>query len=138
MTLIKKLTDKLQAYYKIIGLLIFFAPIIVTGIKKSIPYFYFVAHGPELVTNVEELKQSLLVANGALSANSVNVDSVVYKANWRGHEYTARLKRMKSGDVYAFLQNGELGERCFIASCNKDKTHWYFIDFDGVYVKLEK
>lgn len=134
----KDLNDKLQKATKVLVALTFLIPFIIGGVKKVQPYGEFVVKGPELVRDVRELKRSLLVVTGALADNAEFVDSIVYKVKWREHKYTGRLKRMKTGDVYVFLKDGDIGEQAFLAVYHKGTAQWHFIDFDGNYVKLEE
>lgn len=135
---LKSLNEKLQPVIKLVGAIVFLTPLIWTGIKKSVPYFQFVVKGPELVSNVEELKRSLLTITGAFADNSISIDSTeIYVATWRNHKYKARLKRMKTKDVYVFLKDGEMGETSFLAIYHHGTNTWNFIDHDGVWITLE-
>ncbi len=134
----KDLNNKLQSAVKVITAVVFLSPFIITGAKKTVPYMQFVAKGPELVSNVAELKRGLLTVTGALADNAEFVDSITYNVEWRGHKYTGRLKRMKTGDIYVFLKDGEIGEQVFLAIYHMGTGKYHFIDFDGNYVKIEK
>jgi hypothetical protein len=133
----KDLNDKLQLAIKIVGALIFLSPLVITTIKKSVPYIQFVIKGPELVENVQELKRGLLVATAGVSANMETIDSTIYKIYWRGHEYKGILSKSKSGIIYVSVRDGEIGEQMFAASYDNKWFQWYFIDFDGNRVNLE-
>lgn len=134
----KELGNDIQKAAKILAAIMFLVPFIIAGVKWIKPYGEFVAKGPELVRDVRELKRSLLVVTGALADNAEFVDSITYKVEWRDHKYTGRLKSMKTGDVYVFLKDGEIGEQAFLALYHKGTSQWHFIDFDGNYVKIEK
>ena len=134
---VKYLNERLQPVIKLVGAIVFLTPLIWTGIKNVVPYIEFVNKGPELISSVKELEDALLVTTGALSANAEKIDSTIYKATWRGVEHTAIIRRMRSGDIYIFIQNGHIGERVFKADRNIDRGYWSFTDFYGEYVKLE-
>lgn len=134
----KNLNEKLQLAIKIVGAFIFLSPLIITGIKNAVPYLQFVVKGPELVSNVQELKRGLLTVTGALADNAEFVDSILYSIEWRDHKYTGRLKRMKTGDIYVFLKDGEVGEQVFLAIYHRGTSKYHFIDFDGNYIKIDK
>ncbi len=132
------LNDRLHKVAKTMGVLIFLLPIVITGITKLIPYVGFIYKGPELVINVETLKTSVLVLTGAFKANVATTDSTKYKVQWKGHKYTGTIKTMLSGDTYVFIKDGEIGEQIFVINFHKDTREWYFIDFEGNYIKLDK
>jgi TRAP-type mannitol/chloroaromatic compound transport system permease small subunit len=132
------LEERLHKLAKTMGVLIFLLPIVITGIIKFVPYMHFIYTGPELVKNVETLKTSVLVLTGAFKANVASIDSTTYKVNWKEHEYTVTIKVMFSGDTYAFVKDGEIGEQIFVVNYHRDTREWYFIDFSGNYIKLEK
>lgn len=132
------LNDKLHKVAKTLGVLIFLLPFIIGAFIKFIPYTHFIYTGPELVKNVEALKTSVLVLTGAFKANVAAIDSTVYKVQWRGHKYTGVIKTMLSGDTYVFIKDGEIGEQIFVVNYHRDTREWYFIDFEGNYVKLDE
>ena len=132
----KNLNEKLQLLIKIVGALIFLSPLIITGVKKTVPYLQFVAKGPELVNNVRELKSGLLVATAAAFANMEDVDSTIYIIHWKDHTYRGRLSKTKSGNVYVAVRDGEIGEQLFAAAYDYKWFSWYFIDFEGNRVDL--
>ena len=136
-SIFKRITKKAEELKYVLGLLVFFTPLIISGIKSAIPYLNFIKRGPELVHSVDELKTGLLVATAAVSANMETIDSTIYTINWKGHEYKGILSKSKSGIIYVSVRDGEIGEQMFAAAYDNKWFQYYFIDFDGNRINLE-
>jgi len=136
--LFSRIIKKAEDMKYTLGLFIFFTPMVITGIKGLIPYIKFVGKGPELVSSVQALEQGLLVTTSALSADMENIDSCLYKIDWCNHIYTGILKRSKSGNNYVFVRDGKLGVQVFGVYYDYDNFIWYFYDFKGKRINLNK
>ncbi len=131
-----ELNTKLQNLVKVIGALMFLSPLLITCVKKSVPYIKFVIAGPELVENVDELKKSLFVLTGVVAANSTDLNNNEYYLYFNKERVIGRIKVTKSGNKYIFVPSEGVGERAFSVNYNDDMKHWYFIDFTGAYKQL--
>lgn len=134
--------SKLEGWAKrliaIAAILTALSPIISGTIKVSKKYVKFVIEGPQLVEDISELKNSLYVLTGVVAANMPYVDNNEYYLYLNNRKVIGRIKVATSGDLYVFVPDDEMGEKTFAVNYNKDRDHYYFIDFSGRYIELIK
>ena len=122
----------------IVAIIAGLSPVLASVYKVSKKYLAFIKDGPELILDIEELKNSMYVLTGVVAAELNNVDEFIYYAYWMDQKITGRIKVTSSGNKYVFISDDVIGERCFSVYLNQDTDTYHFYDFSGNYIPLIK